>query len=179
MPEDITEDAMRISKGDRRAFEQIVDRYEKKIFNMVYRMVNDYEDAMDITQTAFMKAYDKLDYYDPNYKLFSWLYRIAVNEAINFIRKRKRTVTLSYDPVSRGANPEETLARSEQAARLEQAITELKPDYRVVIVLRHFMDLTYGEISEILEIPLQTVKSRLFTGRQQLRDILIKQAGTS
>lgn len=166
---------MNNSKDDRETFERLVDQYEKKIFNLVYRMVNNYEDAMDVTQTAFMKAYDKRNYYDPNYNLFSWLYRIAVNEAINFVNKRKRTVTLGYDPASLVKNPEENLSHSEQADRIQNALTQLKPDYRVVVVLRHFMDLSYHEISDILDIPEKTVKSRLFTGRQLLKSILIKQ----
>lgn len=175
MSEDRLNSNTKTSKDDRKTFERIVDKYEKKIFNLVYRMVNDYEDAMDVTQTAFMKAYDKRYYYDPNYKLFSWLYRIAVNEALNYVKKRKRTVTLGYDPASLDKNPEENLSHSEQANRIQSALTELKPDYRVIVVLRHFMDLSYHEISDILDIPVKTVKSRLFTGRQQLKSILIKQ----
>ena len=124
---------------DPKAFEGIVEEYEKKIFNMVFRMVSNYEDAMDITQTAFMKAYDKRDYYNPNYNVFSWLYKIAINEAINFIKKRKRTVTLAYDPASRDKSPDENLSQSEQAKRLQNAIASLKPDYRVIVVLRHFL----------------------------------------
>lgn len=175
MSEDTSNPKLEISGDDPKAFERIVDEYEKKIFNLVYRMVNNYEDAMDITQTAFMKAYDKRDYYNPNYNVFSWLYKIAVNEAINFIQKRKRTVTLAYDPVSRGRNPEERLSQAEEADRIQSALATLKPDHRVIVVLRHFLDLSYNEISDILDLPLKTVKSRLFTSRQRLKDILIKQ----
>ncbi len=170
-----------LAKGDRKAFEAIVDRYQKAIFNVAYRMVNDYEDAMDITQLSFIKAYENLDKYDPSRKFFSWLYRITINEAINYITKNKRHSRLSYDPSlaneprSHGVSPEEHLSQSETDALLQGSLMQLKFDYRVVLILRHFMSFSYREIGEIVELPEKTVKSRLYTGRQLLKDILVGQ----
>ncbi|UCF79435.1 MAG: sigma-70 family RNA polymerase sigma factor [Candidatus Eiseniibacteriota bacterium] len=166
---------MKFSKGDRKAFERMVDRYEKPIFNVAFRMVNDYEDAMDITQTAFVKAYENLDRYDPSHKFFSWIYKIAVNESLNLIKKRKRSANLNRDFALGQTTPDEYFAQSETAELLQDGLMELKFDYRVVVILKHFMSFSYKEIGEILGISEKTTKSRLYTGRQQLRDILVKQ----
>jgi RNA polymerase sigma-70 factor (ECF subfamily) len=166
---------MRISKDDREAFERMIEKYEKPIFNVAYRMVNDYEDAMDITQTAFVKAYENLDKYDPSHKFFSWLYKIAVNESLNHINKRKRTAKLKRDFAMGQRTADEHFAQSETAELLQDGLMELKFDYRVVVILRHFMSFSYREISDILGIPEKTTKSRLYTGRQQLREILVRQ----
>lgn len=172
---------MKIVKGDREGFEAIVDRYQKAIFNVAYRMVNDYEDAMDITQVSFMKAYENLDRYDPSHKFFSWLYRIAVNEALNHVSKRKRQSRLTYEPGDscnyEGAahTPEDHAAQSETGELLQNALMELKFDYRLVVILRHFLSLSYREIGEIVNVSEKTVKSRLFTGRQLLKDLLVEQ----
>jgi RNA polymerase sigma-70 factor (ECF subfamily) len=170
-----------LARGDRKGFEAIVDRYQKAIFNMAYRMVSDYEDAMDITQLSFIKAYENLDKYDRSRKFFSWLYKIAVNEAINYIAKNKRQRRLNYDASrpgesrSLGATPEDHLAQSETEALLQSSLMHLKFDYRVVLILRHFMSFSYREVGEILDVPEKTVKSRLYTGRQLLKDILVEQ----
>jgi len=172
---------MRIVKGDREAFEAIVERYQKPIFNVAYRMVNDYEDAMDITQLSFIKAYENLDKYDPSHKFFSWLYRIAVNESLNHVSKRKRQTRLAYDPGSscgfgrQDYTPEDVVEQSETDVLLQSALTQLKFDYRLVVILRHFLSLSYREIGDIIDVPEKTVKSRLFTGRQLLKDILVEQ----
>ena len=166
---------MKFSKDDRKAFERIVDKYEKTIFNIAFRIVNDYEDAMDITQTAFMKAYENIDSYNPSHKFFSWLYKITVNESLNHLNKKKRTEKLDNNVAINLESPEEYTAHSEISRRLQYALMKLKFDYRIVVILRHFNSLSYREIGDVLDIPEKTVKSRLFTGRQLLRDILIKQ----
>jgi RNA polymerase sigma-70 factor (ECF subfamily) len=166
---------MKISKDDKETFERMVDEYEKPIFNVAFRMVNDYEDAMDITQTAFVKAYENLDRYDPSHKFFSWLYKIAVNESINHINRRKRSTKLNRDFTLGQTMPDEHSLQSETTEHLQSGLMKLKFDYRVVVILRHFLSFSYKEISEILDIPEKTTKSRLYSGRQQLRDILVKQ----
>lgn len=169
------------AKGDKEAFGAIVDRYQKAIFNVAYRMVNDYEDAMDITQSAFIKAYENLDKYDPSHKFFSWLYRIAINESLNHLSKRKRLARLAYEPGDSrmyGAGVrsyEDPAEQSETDAVLQGALAQLKFDYRLVVILRHFLSLSYREIGEIIDVPEKTVKSRLFTGRQLLKEILVEQ----
>ena len=157
---------------DRSAFEAIVEEYTKPVFNIAYRMMNDYEDAMDITQTTFMKAYEKRGSYDPRYKVFSWLYRIAVNESLNQIQKRKRESNLTHEIVDRRLTPEQIMIQNETTGRVQNAIMDLGLDYRMVIVLKHFQHLSYTEIGTILDIPEKKVKSRLFSARHLLKEKL-------
>jgi len=164
----------RCLKGEKEAFATILDRYEKPIYNLVLRMVNDRDDAADLTQTIFVKAYEKLDTYDERFKFFSWLYKIAVNTALNFISHRRHQERLRDDIVPNGVQLEEEFDTSERYQKLEDAILGLRVDYRIVIVLRHFQNLSYDEMSKILDIPAKTVKSRLFTARQILKDTLVK-----
>jgi RNA polymerase sigma-70 factor (ECF subfamily) len=160
--------------GSKEAFEALVERYQRVIFNVAYRMVNDYDEAEDITQSVFIKGFESMRSYNPRHKFFSWLYRIAVNESLNHIRARKRMVELSPDMVSGGKTPEEAYGESELSEKLGEALTYLDPSYRIVIVLKHLRDCSYKEISEILQIPEKTVKSRLFTARQLLRGVLVE-----
>jgi RNA polymerase sigma-70 factor (ECF subfamily) len=163
------------SRGDRKAFESIVREYEKPIFNIAYRMTGNYEDAMDITQSVFVKAYEKFSTYDASRKLFSWLYKIAVNESINNINRGKRVQKLNPESAASQKGPEEHLSQVETGEQIQDALRALNLDYRLVLVLKHFLDLSYSEIGELLQIPEKTVKSRLFTGRQLLKDLLLKQ----
>ena len=165
--------AVKAAMGDGRAFEGIVERYERTIYNVAYRMVRDEEDAADITQTVFIKVYKKLDSYDPDRKFFSWLYRIAVNECLNHLKKRKHEVVADGDYAVSRQSPWDDVARNERGELLEGALMDLRPEYRVVIVLKYFLEFSYREISDIAGIPEKTVKSRLFTARQQLRDALM------
>ena len=156
-------------------FASIVREYSRAVFNIAYRIANDREDAMDITQTTFLKAYERLNTYDPSHKVFSWLYKIAVNEAINCVNRRKRMEPLGEDDPALDPGPEEECAQNETSRELQHALRDIDLDYRMVVVLRHFQDLSYREIGDILDIPERTVKSRLFTGRRLLRDVLLKQ----
>ena len=155
---------------DRSAFEAIIEEYTKPVFNIAYRMMNNYEDAMDITQTTFMKAYEKRGSYDPRYKVFSWLYRIAVNESLNYIQKRKRESNLTHELADRRLTPEQILIQNETTGRVQNAIMDLGLDYRLVVVLKHFQHLSYREIGTILDIPEKKVKSRLFSARRLLKE---------
>ncbi|MFH1312411.1 MAG: sigma-70 family RNA polymerase sigma factor [Candidatus Eisenbacteria bacterium] len=160
-------------EGIEQAFEELVNRYQKVVFNVAYRMVNDYDTAEDITQVVFIKSYEKMDSFDPKYRFFSWLYRIAINEALNHINQRKRMTELTADMVSKGKAPDEAYSDTELSRKMGEALMELDPTYRTVVVLKHFRNLSYKEMSDILEIPEKTVKSRLFTGRQLLRKVLV------
>ena len=153
--------------------EAIVERYQRTIYNVAYRMVRDEGDAADITQTVFIKVYRKLDRYDPDRKFFSWLYRIAVNECLNYIKKRKHEVVADGDYAVSRMSPWDDVARGERSELLEGALMDLKPEHRVVIVLKYFLEFSYREISDIAGIPEKTVKSRLFTARRQMRDALM------
>lgn len=170
---DDSELAVRAAKGDKRAFEEIVKRYEKTVYNLAYRMVRDEQDAADITQTVFIKVHRKLDSYDPTRKFFSWLYRIAVNECLNCLKKRRHEVVADRDYAVSRQSPWDDVARNERSELLEGALMDLRPEHRVVIVLKYFLEFSYREISDIVGIPEKTVKSRLFTARQQLKDALM------
>ena len=158
----------RFLDGERDAAGGLVDRYQKRLFNVALRMLGDVQDAEDVTQTVFLNAFLRLGTYDPRYRFFSWVYRMAVNESLNTLKRRKRTVTLEDGPdiETPGAAPDRA---AEAEDRVGKALRGLKPDDRAVVVLRHFVSFTYEEIAEVLEIPVQTVKSRLFTARERLR----------
>ena len=160
--------------GERKAFEVLVERYEKKLYNAAYRVVGGSDDAMEATQSAFVKAYERLGSFDTSQRFFPWMYRILINESLNIVNRRKRFDEIdSRVPVS-GPSPEEKYGDDEMARHLQTAVRALKPDYRIVVALRHYQGFSYKEISEILGIPEKTVKSRLFTARQQLREMLVR-----
>ncbi len=162
-------------RGDKTAFEAVVDKYQKPLFNIAYRLVGKFEDAEDITQTVFIKAFQGLRGYDSRYKFFSWLYRIAVNESINHRNTRRPEEQLDERAIAHYEAPESVIDARERSAVIQKAVSELKEEYRVVIVLKHFQELSYEEISGILGIPTKTVKSRLFTARQTLKEKLSEQ----
>ncbi len=164
----------RFLEGERKAFEPLVERYQKTVYNVALRMANDPDDAADITQNVFIKASEKLGSYDPTYKFFSWIYRIAVNESINFVGSARKSEALSEDLATGGSSPDEILQAGMLSETVEAGLTKLSDDNRVVIVLRHFEELSYDEIGFILDLPVKTVKSRLFTARQSLKKILSK-----
>jgi RNA polymerase sigma-70 factor, ECF subfamily len=171
---DDTEDAQAIARclhGEQEAYEAIVRRYQRGLFNVALRMLGNYEDARDATQTAFVKAFEHLDSFDPGQRFFNWLYRILKNECLNVLRARRPETAVSMDlPASRGADPVEVRERQQA---IQRALLELSMEYREVVVLRHFTDLSYDEIAAALGIPAAKVKSRLYTARQQLGDLLV------
>ena len=160
--------------GSDRAFEVLLDRYEKKLFNGALRMVSNPEDARDITQNVFVKVYRSLSSYDAKYKFFSWIYRIMVNEAINLLNSRKPVDPVDEQLPSGLDSPLESLRGLELSETVQGVLMSLKPDYRTAIILRHFLDCSYRDMSEILEIREETVKSRLFTARRLMRDLIIR-----
>ena len=163
----------RCLRGDSSAFEPIVARYQRVMFTLAIRMVGDYEDARDATQNAFIRAYERLETYDPERRFFSWLYRIVVNECLNMRRARRPTEPLQdsiEEPASSG--PLEIVENVERSAWIDAALVRLSEDQRMVVVLRHFADLSYAEISDVIGVPEKTVKSRLFEARQRLGELL-------
>jgi len=160
-------------EGNDRAFETLLDRYERKVFNGALRMVNSRDDASDITQSVFLKVYENLGRFNARYKFFSWIYRITVNESINFLNRRKPLDPVEDDLPSKQRSPLESLRGAELCGAVQEALMSLNTDLRTVIILRHFHECTYHEMSDILEIREETVKSRLFSGRRMLRDLLI------
>ena len=160
--------------GDTRAFEDLVEGYQKVLYNVALRMLNNREDAMDVTQNAFIKAYERLDTYNPKYKFFSWIYKIMVNESLNTIRRRKPQTEVHHTIASSEKTPDESNSENWTMQRVQSAIIQLPIEYRRLVVLRHFGNLSYRDMSGALDIPEKTIKSRLYSARQMLKDILIK-----
>ncbi len=161
----------RCLRGDFEAFGTLIERYQRPVFRAVLNMVGNYEDARELTQQAFLKAFEHLSGYDPGRKFFSWIYRIAMNESINFVKARRSFEPLDEE-VAHGFPRLEPIEAVERNRAVRQAVQALKPDHRAVIVLRHFLDCSYDEVAEVLHLPVKTVKSRLFDARRQLRDVL-------
>ena len=174
--------------GRQAAFRELLDRYERPVFSLVYRMVRDRALAEDLAQEAFVRAFNAIDSYKPSYKFSSWIFKIANNHTIDHLRKRKLdTVSIHGSPHARnqeeaentrvvleasGENPEEYVESMELGSQIEQAIGELRPEYRTAVLLRHVEGRSYDEIAEIMELPLGTVKTYLHRGRGELRELL-------
>jgi RNA polymerase sigma-70 factor, ECF subfamily len=170
----LNEDALwvaRCLKGDPAAFEPLVRKYERALFSVALRLMRDYEDARDATQNTFIRAFEGLERYDPDRKFFSWIYRIAVNECLNLRRARKPQEPLGED-FEVPPRSFEGLQAAEARERMDEALAALTLEYREVIVLRYFAELSYAEISEATGVPEKTVKSRLFSARQRLATLL-------
>ena len=161
--------------GDRQAFSELIDKYQKAIFNVALRLTGDYDDARDVAQTVFIRVYERLRDYDPKFKFFSWIYKMTLNESLNRIDRRKRTTTLTETMESADRGPDERLEEKDMQEAVQDAIEELPIDGRVLLILRHFAELSYRELGYILDIPEKTVKSRLFSARQRLGEIIRKQ----
>ena len=164
--------AARCLAGDANAFEAIVTRYQRGLFNVALRMLGNYEDARDATQAAFIKAYEHLDTFDREQRFFSWLYRILKNECLNVLRGRRPSEAVSLG--LQAADGEDPVEVRERHQAVQGALMALTVEYREVVVLRHFTDLSYDEIAATLGIPAKTVKSRLYSARQQLGERLVE-----
>jgi RNA polymerase sigma-70 factor (ECF subfamily) len=158
--------------GQAEAFGALVNRYQKVMYTVALRMLGNAEDAQDATQDAFVKAYQRLASFDPKYRFFSWMYRILVNECLNVNRDRRPEESLDEEAADRGTPFDATL-ESERREQIQLALLRLTPEYRSVVVLRHFAGQSYGEIAEALAIPEKTVKSRLYSARQRLGELLL------
>jgi RNA polymerase sigma-70 factor (ECF subfamily) len=155
--------------GDRGAFEALVHRYERPVFNAALRMLHDREEARDVAQTVFLKVYEHLGEYDPSHKFYSWLYRIALNESINVLHRRRPRAPLDLDMAQDGPGPDDTVRQVQLSNGIASAVAGLRDEYRAVIVLRHFLGCSYEDMATILGVPEKTVKSRLFSARCLLK----------
>jgi RNA polymerase sigma-70 factor (ECF subfamily) len=168
--------------GDRRAFESLVRRHQRPLVNHLYRQIGRREVALDLAQEVFLKVYLSLSSFDPSYRFTTWLYRIASNCAIDHLRKKKpHTCSLNVDaPDDRGRGAAANLAGNEPTphdiarlhelqVRLEDAVGSLPPEFRQLILLRHRQHCRYDEIARITDLPLGTVKNRIFRAREMLR----------
>ena len=160
--------------GDSSAYQVLVGKYTGPLYNVTYRITRSREDAADATQAAFVKAYEKLGTFDFRHRFFSWIYRIAVNEALDLAGRSGRERPLVADGASASDDPERDCAATESCQHLERALQELEPGERALVVLKHLQGLSYAEIGEVVDLPEKTVKSRLFSARHRLRGILIE-----
>jgi RNA polymerase sigma-70 factor (ECF subfamily) len=164
----------RCRDGDRAAFERLVVRYQKPVFNAALRLLRDPEDAMDVAQTTFLKVFEHIADYDPSFKFYSWIYRIAVNESLDALGSRKPCEGFNGEEADATPGPDRQLEGEQTGRAIEEALMRIKPELRTVVVLRHFMHLSYQDMSDILLLPEKTVKSRLYSARQMLRDHLLQ-----
>jgi RNA polymerase sigma-70 factor (ECF subfamily) len=164
--------------GEVQAFSTLVERYQRVLYNLALRMLGRPEDAQDASQTALLKAWEKLSSFNPRFRFFSWIYRITLNECLNQIDRRRRVEPLDprLEPPSREDAASRLRAR-EASERVQKALLGLTPEHREVVILRHFLEMSYGEIAGTLAIPEKTVKSRLYEARQRLCDLLPGGAG--
>ena len=171
------------ARGLEGSFEELVNRYQRPISAFVYRMVGDYDAALDLTQEIFIKVYASLTRYRPEFKFSTWIYKIAHNAAIDHLRRtssRERSLSVGTEadnyelPLeSEGLTPEQQSEREERRGEIENVVRSLPTAYRELIVLRHSQDLTYEEIVEVTGLPLGTVKNRLFRAREMMRQQFI------
>ncbi|CAA9370729.1 sigma-70 family RNA polymerase sigma factor [Longimicrobium sp.] len=178
----------RAQLGSEKAYRELLDRYQRPVFSIIFRMIRDREQAEDLAQETFVRVFNHIGRYDPRYKFSSWIFKIATNLTIDWIR-RKELKTVSIDGsrnavtsdemeasaitiVSEDENPEELLEAKELGEEIEQAIGKLRPEYRAAILLRHVEGREYQEIAEIMALPLGTVKTYIHRGRNELRDTL-------
>jgi RNA polymerase sigma factor (sigma-70 family) len=172
-------------KGNEKAFASLMNRYRDSIYYMLLKMVNNPSDAEDLTIEAFGKAFRSLDTYAPKFAFSTWLFKIATNNCVDFIRKKQLSPTPldnlqdSLDNVtvniqSEMPDPEEALINLQKIAALKDIVSQLKPRYRTLIELRYYKEFSYEEISSELNLPIGTVKAQLFRAKTLLYNILIK-----
>ncbi|MGC1375305.1 MAG: sigma-70 family RNA polymerase sigma factor [Anaerolineales bacterium] len=156
--------------GDRQAFGELVCRHQKSVVSVIYRMCGDPRLAEDAAQEAFVRVWQHLNSYKPQYAFRSWLYRIAANAALDALRRERPSAEIESLPLADPTpGPEQAAETDQRAAKVRQAVARLSEPLRVVLVLREYEELSYHEIAAALEIPLGTVMSRLNTARIQLR----------
>lgn len=170
--------------GRTEGFEELVHRYQRPITGYVFRMLGDYEASLDVTQEVFIKVYNSLAKYSDEYKFSTWLYRIAHNAAIDHMRRNSNTAqsieaenadgTFQLQIESRSPSPEQDHERNEWRTEIDAVVRCLPTAYRDLIILRHSRDLSYDEIAEVTNLPLGTVKNRLFRAREMMRELFIE-----
>ncbi len=182
VPDDVL--VKRVQAGDSEAFEELVRRYERKVYNITYRLMGNEQDASEALQDAFLRAYRFIGKFQFKSSFFTWLYRIATNVSLSKLRKREKVDIVSIDqPVNEAGDlsfeipdvkygPEKLMQQRELRAALQKAVDELAEDYRSVVVLRDLEGLSNEEVSKVLSLSVAAVKSRLHRGRLVLRDKL-------
>ena len=171
----------RALKGDQKAYRTLTEKYQSAVFHITYKIVRDNEAASDLTQETFMKAFASLASYQSKFRFSTWLYKIAANCSIDYLRKRRINVlsldrgyetkngTVEYEVPDYSYHPGRSLEKKEQRFNIDEAIESLPEKYREVIVYRHKDDKSYEEIADLLDIPIGTVKARIFRARELLK----------
>lgn len=175
----------RAKEGDEAAYAQLMDQYREPVYYMLLKMVKNNDDAEDLTIEAFGKAFNRIKQYSPNYAFSTWLFKIASNNCIDFIRKKRVHLTsmdhaysnqdgesVKIDVESGTMDPEETFIKEQKVKTMRKVVEKLKPRYRDLIKKRYFEELTYEEISEEMDLPLGTVKAQLFRAREFLANLM-------
>lgn len=182
---------IRAKDGDQKAYAELMQRYKDSIYFMALKMVNNKDNAMDLTVETFGKAFENIEKYKPDFAFSTWLYRIATNNCIDFIRKKKLNVVSMNSMVdeegddrplqikSDTLNPEETSIKKQQNEQLKLIVDKLPSRYRTLIVLRYYDELSYEEIAQQLDLPLGTVKAQLFRARDLLSNVMSKKKKSS
>lgn len=174
-----------VNNNDQQAYAELMGRYRDSIYFMLLKMVNNRDDADDLTIEAFGKAFSRLHQYTPSYAFSTWLFKIASNNAIDFIRKQRKKMvsldneyknedgdTMKFDLEADGRNPAEEAIYKQRVEHMRAVVQKLKPRYRQLVELRYFKEYSYDEISDELEIPLGTVKAQLFRAREFLNNLM-------
>lgn len=174
-------------KGDQQAYAALMDLYRESIYFMMLKMVRNSDDAEDLTIEAFGKAFNRLSQYSPSFAFSTWLFKIASNNGIDFIRKKRIQVTsmdsgiktedgevVYYDARSHTNDPEEEVMHKQKVLHMRELVSKLKPRYRILVEKRYFEELSYEEIAEELDLPLGTVKAQLFRARDFLANMMEK-----
>ncbi len=170
-------------KGDQVAFGKLVEAYQTPVYNLAYRMLNNSGEAEEAAQEAFIRAYTRLESYDPAHKFSTWLLSITSNYCIDQLRKRRALLLSIDEPLpphpalhsDRAKGPEAQVVMSEQQIMVQSLLSELQPEYRQAVVLRYWYELSYEEIAEMMDTTVSAIKSRLFRARRQLAEIGIEQ----
>jgi RNA polymerase sigma-70 factor (ECF subfamily) len=180
-PEEEKEIIRRVQYGEVAAFEDLVNAYKQKAYYVALGFVGNHEDALDLSQDAFVKAFKAIKTFDLNSPFFPWFYKIIKNHCLNYIKKNQRVRNDSLEELEEETfaqfeddkpTPRDQYEESETRINLWRAIDRLKPDFREIIIMKHFHNLSYKEIAEALNIPIGTVMSRLFNARQELRELM-------
>lgn len=174
-------------EGKQNAYAELMDRYRESIYFMMLKMVKNQDDADDLTIEAFGKAFSRLEQYSPSFAFSTWLFKIASNNCIDFIRKKRISVTsmdtgrttddgevIFFDAKATTLDPEETIIQNQKVKLMRNLVSKLKPRYRELIEKRYFEELSYEEIAEELNLPLGTVKAQLFRAREFLANLINK-----
>jgi RNA polymerase sigma factor (sigma-70 family) len=174
-----------VDQGDQKAYAELMSRYRDSIYFMLLKMINNKDDADDLTIEAFGKAFHRLKQYTPNYAFSTWLFKIASNNCIDWIRKQKKKTFSIDSPIgtddgdemtielrSDGLDPEDIAIRDQKNAIMREVVDKLKPRYRQLVELRYYKEYSYEEIAEELDLPLGTVKAQLFRAREFLLNLL-------